>query len=144
MDRVEQRPSSPISDRYYRPGCISPFDTQIYPHPCTHTNQNQIKVYWSCTQFNRCSSGCSETLMLLFSNNAVKCQTSTQIIIIIKYKNGLLTPNPSHCSHFFLLLADRSGIRCGRLLHHYLFVALMLACHSPSILPFSFDLAILL
>uniref|UniRef100_A0A4W5LTN5 Uncharacterized protein n=1 Tax=Hucho hucho TaxID=62062 RepID=A0A4W5LTN5_9TELE len=35
----------------------------------------QINVYWVRTQLSRCYSGCSEMLMLLASNNAVKCQT---------------------------------------------------------------------
>lgn len=33
---------------------------------------NQIKVYWSRTKFNRCYSVCSEMLISLAPNNAVK------------------------------------------------------------------------
>lgn len=34
----------------------------------------QIKVYWTRTQFRRCYSECSEMLILLAPNNALKCQ----------------------------------------------------------------------
>ena len=37
-------------------------------------------MHWSRTQFSRCYSWCSEMLMLLAPNNAVKCQTGAKII----------------------------------------------------------------
>ena len=42
---------------------------------------NQNNVYWSPRQLSRSYSGCSEMLMSLVPNNAVKCQTQKLSIL---------------------------------------------------------------